>query len=505
MKKRLLGIDIGTSSVKATIIDPDGGVIVQSSREHSLYSPNPGWAEEAPQDWWSNTIHVIQDCLAHPDISSDQIVGIGTTGMVPAIILLDSQKKPVRPSIQQNDARTAQEIIEFQQEFDQDRFFNLTGSSLSQQSVGPKLVWLQRHEPDIWRRVDLIMGSYDYINYCLCGATSLEANWALESGLYDLNAKDWSDELLTLFGVGRDLFPQVHSPSDVIGAVSAQTASQTGLKQGTPVVAGSADHVAAAFAAGVQDEGDLLVKFGSAGDILYSCDKAVLDQRLFIDFHDIPGKYLLNGCMATSGSLLKWYVQQFCEADLPAAAQAGKSIYAYLDEKASAIKPGCEGVVVLPYFLGEKTPVFDAQARGIFFGLTLFHTRYHLYRAVLEAVVFGFKHHVSVLLERGLPVKRVLISEGGAKSALWRQITADVLNLPVVYLKENPGASLAAAFIAGIGVGAVDSWGDIQKFIEPESTTYPTPENIQVYERSFKIYLQIYQNLKQTFRDVAQD
>jgi xylulokinase len=503
MKKLLLGIDIGTSSVKGTVIDTDGHVIVQSSQEQSLSSPNPGWAEEAPQDWWSNTIHAIQDCLGHSDVSADQIAGVGTTGMVPAIVLLDDQKKPVRPSIQQNDARTAQEIIEFQQKFDQERFFNLTGSTLSQQSVGPKLVWLQRHEPDIWEQVDLIMGSYDYINFCLTGSISLEVNWALESGMYAIKTRNWSDELLQLFGADRDLFPPVHMPSDVIGSISGEVAKQTGLRQGTPVVAGSADHVAAAFAAGVQDEGDLLVKVGSAGDILYSCDSLVLDQRLFIDFHDIPGKYFLNGCMATSGSLLKWYVQQFCQADVPDAAQAGKDIYAYLDEKAAAIAPGCDGVIVLPYFFGEKTPVFDAQARGIFFGLTLFHTRYHLYRAILEAVVFGFKHHVRVLEERCLPIKRVLISEGGAKSLLWRQITADALNCPVTFLKENPGASLASAFIAGIGVGVFDSWSDIHKYIERESTTQPIPENNQVYKHAFKIYLQLYQNLKQTFRDAA--
>jgi xylulokinase len=505
MKRRLLGIDIGTSSVKATVIDSDGFVVAQSSQEHSLSSPNPGWAEESPQVWWSNTIQVIQDCLAHPDVSPDQIVGVGTTGMVPAIVILDDQKQLIRPSIQQNDARTAQEIIEFQKKFDPDRFFNLTGSSLSQQSVGPKLVWLQRYEPEAWHRTTLIMGSYDYINYCLTDSISLESNWALESGLYDIKSEDWSDELLTLFDVNRQLFPTVNKPNDIIGKVSLDAALKTGLKQGTPVAAGSADHVAAALAAGVREEGDLLVKFGSAGDILYSCDKAVLDQRLFIDYHDVPGKYLLNGCMATSGSLLKWYVQQFCQVDVAEAERTGKNIYAYLDDKAAAISPGSEGVIVLPYFLGEKTPVFDAQALGVFFGLTLFHTRYHLYRAVLEAVVFGFKHHVRVLQERNLPINRVLISEGGAKSLLWRQITADALNCPVIYLKENPGASLAAAFIAGIGVGVFDSWDDIEKFIEPESTTHPIPKNNQVYERTFEIYLQLYQNLKQIYQDVARN
>jgi len=502
-KNLLLGIDIGTSSVKAVLIDTEGHVVSESSHENSLLVPHPGWAEESPQDWWKNTLLTVSDCLAHPNVSPEQIIGIGTTGMVPALVLLDCDRKPLRPSIQQNDARSAAEIFEFKEKYDPQRFFQITGSSLSQQSIGPKLVWLRRYEPQLWEKVHLILGSYDYINLCMSGTPSLEMNWALESGLFDINTQDWSDQLLDLFGIESNLFPPIHHPSDLIGKLTTESASMMGLVPGTPVVAGSADHVAAALSAGIQDEGDLLVKFGSAGDILYNCDQAVTDQRLFIDYHDIPGKYLLNGCMASSGSLLRWVVEQFCQADISDAQRVQMDIYQYLDGKAEAISPGSEGVIILPYFLGEKTPVFDAQARGIFFGLTLFHTRYHLYRAVLEAVVYGFKHHVKILHQLGLPVKRVLISEGGAKSPLWRQITADALNCPVNFLKENPGAALAAAFIAGMGVGAFESWGDINKFIQVDSITYPDPKNLEIYEHGFEIYLAIYQNLKPTFQQAA--
>ena len=502
-KKYLLGIDIGTSSVKAVVIDPLGRIVAQASYDHSLQALHPGWAEESPEDWWKNTILAVRDCLAHPDVSPECIAGIGTTGMVPAVVLLDRKRKPLRLSIQQNDARSADEITEFNHKFDPQRFFQITGSSLSQQSVGPKCIWLERYEPRIWEKVDCIIGSYDYINLCLSGMSSLERNWALESGLYDINTQAWSQPLLDLFGIERNLFPPIQDPSDIIGRLTPDSASILGLLAGTPVVAGSADHVAAAFAAGIQHEGDLLVKFGSAGDILYSCDHPVTDQRLFIDYHDIPGKYLLNGCMASSGSLLRWFVEQFCQADMPDAQKAHMDIYQYLDGKAESIAPGSEGVIILPYFLGEKTPVFDAQARGVLFGLTLFHTRNHLYRAVLEAVVYGFKHHVKILRALGLPVRRVLVSEGGAKSPLWRQITADALNSSVYFLKDNPGAALAAAFIAGMGVGAFESWEEITKFTQVESVTHPNPKNLEIYEKGFELYLALYQNLKQTFQQAA--
>lgn len=500
MTLQLLGIDIGTSSVKSVVIDTGGRVVTQASRQNQLSSLHPGWAEEDPNQWWDNTIVVIRDCLDHADVSPGSIGGIGVTGMVPAIVLLDGEGRPVRPSIQQNDARTAEEITEFSTKFDPDQFFSVTGSSLSQQSVGPKLVWLQRYEPETWSRVERVMGSYDFINHCLTGEESLEANWALESGLFDISSADWSDQLLSLFGVDRSIFPPIRQPVDIIGGLSIEAAQAVGLQEGIPVIAGSADHVAAALAAGVRDEGDLLLKFGSSGDILYSCDRLVLDPRLFIDYHDIPGKYLLNGCMATSGSLLRWFVEGFCQADQEDARNAGVDIYDHLNTKAEEIPAGCDGLVVLPYFLGEKTPVLDPSARGVFFGMTLFHSRYHLYRAILEAVVFGFKHHVRVLEDRGLPVSRVLVSEGGARSPLWRQITADALNQPVIYLKENPGAALAAAFITGIAVNGFTSWAEIDRFIEVESVTQPNPETYPVYERNFETYLEIYRSLKNTFQ-----
>ena len=502
MKKlaQLLGIDIGTSAVKAVVIDVDGSVIAQAAYAHDLHSLNAGWAEEDPQDWWQNTIRAIDDCLSHPSVSPKAVKGVGVTGMVPAIVLLGKNGDPLRYSIQQNDARTGGEISEFNQRIDPDRFFAITGSSLSQQSVGPKLVWLMRHEPEVWSQVWRVMGSYDYINFCLTGAESLESNWALESGLYDINQGDWSDELLAIFDLQRGLFPPVRNPSEVIGTIGSKASGLTELIIGTSVVAGSADHVAAALAAGLKDDGDLLLKFGSAGDILYSTCQAVLDQRLFIDYHDIPGKFLLNGCMATSGSLLRWFVNQFCQVDVAEADAAGMDEFEYLNFKAEKIPAGCEGVIVLPYFLGEKTPIFDPHARGIFYGMTLYHTRDHLYRAVMEAVVFGFKHHVMVLEEKGLKINRVIVSEGGAKSRLWRQIAADVLNRPVIYLRENPGAALAAAFIAGMGADVFNAWDEIEKFITVESITEPLAENQAVYEKNFRTYLALYENLKATFR-----
>ncbi len=498
----LLGIDIGTSSVKGVVCDVSGQIIMQANREHDLQAPHPGWAEESPADWWRNVVAVIRDCLADPRVTPNRIAAVGATGMVPTVILLDENGAPLRPSIQQNDARATEEIDALNAALGPQTLFKMTGAALSQQSVSPKLRWLQQHEPETWARTRYVAGSYSYIAARLTGVVTTEINWALESGLYDLTTEQWAPKLLASAHVPAERLPPIHRPADVIGAVTQRAAEQTGLIAGTPVVAGTADHVGAALAAGICAEGDLLIKYGSAGDILYSTEARVRDPRLYIDYHDVPGMYLLNGCMASSGSLVKWYARQFCSEDAQAASTTDQSIYAYLDAQAATLPAGSEGVVVLPYFLGEKTPVLDPHARGVIFGLTLFHSRYHVYRAVLEAVAFGFRHHLEVLEENKCRVKRVVAGGSGARSRLWRQITADVLDRPIASLAQHPGAALAAAFVAGMGVGAFDDWDEIERFVTVEEIVEPNPAHRTVYDETYAIYRELYDRLKHTFRRI---
>jgi xylulokinase len=503
MPDLVMGIDIGTSSVKGIICDGSGNIVVQSTREQNFSAPQPGFVEESPEIWWINVGWVIRDCLSHPAINPKRIVGLGVTGMVPAIILVGEDGQPLRPAILQNDARAINEIEELKNTFDSQFFFEKTGASINQQSIGPKLRWLQRHEPDVWAKTTRILGSYDYINFRLTGNFSIESNWALESGLYDLHKKSWDPDLIKAANIMLNQLPEIHDPTEMIGRVSIQASEFTGLPSGIPVVAGTADHIGAALAVGLKDAGDLLIKFGSAGDILFVSDQFFIDPRLYIDYHDIPGKYLINGCMATSGSLVKWVVQQFFQSDIELAAKAGQNIYEFLDNQAEKIAAGSEGLLVLPYFLGEKTPILDPYARGVFAGMTLFHTRYHLYRAVLESIVFGFRHHVQVLAERNQYPKRIIASEGGATSRLWRQIAADVLNCPIQYLANNPGSSLGAAFVAGIGVGLFTSWNDIDRFVAIEDVTTPNPANTGIYDRQYQLFRQVYEDLKADFRKMS--
>jgi xylulokinase len=494
MGSYLLGIDVGTTSTKAIVIDRDGHRRADASRPVTLTSRQATWAEEDPQEWWRNVVALVPELLAQAQIHPQEIAAVGACGMVPALVLLDERGAALRPSIQQNDARAAAEIDEQRRQTDPAEILSRTGSAITQQSIGPKLLWLRRHEPGVFRRAAHVLGSYDYIVFRLTGSFSAERNWALESGLYDLQNQDWDDRLLVLAGIERSWLGSLHAPAEIAGSVTTEAARETGIPAGTPVVAGCADHIASAFSAGLCNPGDLLVKLGGAGDILFCLDQAVTDPRLFLDYHVIPGKYLINGCMAASGSLIRWFRDQF----------APGVDYSALDARAADLPAGSDGLILLPYFLGEKTPLNDPQARGTLVGLTLSHTQAHVYRAVLEGIAYGFRHHLAVLAEHGWTPARVRLTNGGAHSLLWRQVTADVLGLPLEPVADHPGSSLGAAFVAGMGCGIFQDWAEIDRLIAVQPATQPNLENHARYEKLFPLYREVYERLKDVYPQISQ-
>ena len=495
MAKAMVGIDLGTTSTKLLVIDDQGRLLAEMALPSALISRAPGWAEADPGQWWENCCRGLPAVLSRAGLQPSQVAAVGLSGMVPTLILLDSGGRVLRPSIQQNDARAVEEIASQRARTDETDILRRTGSAITQQSIGPKLLWLRHHEPELFSQACHAMGSYDYLVYRLTGQFSAERNWALESGLFDLQRQDWDDGLLELAGIPRDWLGEVHWPAEVAGTVGAQAARECGLAAGTPVVAGSADHIASAFSAGVHAQGDLLVKLGGAGDILCCLEQAEVDPRLYLDYHVIPGKFLINGCMAASGSLIRWYRDQFAHGQ----------DYADLDRAAQSIPAGSDGLVLLPYFLGEKTPIHDPLARGTVIGLSLAHTKAHLYRAILEGISYGFNHHLRVLGEHHYRAGRVRVTNGGAHSLLWRQITADVLGLPLELVASHPGSSLGAAFIAGKGLGIFSAWEDIERYITIESVTQPDLKAHRRYQELFEVYLATYQALQPLYPRLARE
>ena len=490
----LMGIDIGTTATKIILIDLDGHVVASVEKPSTLLSQYAGWAEEDPNQWWENVSKGVPECIQQAGINPSQVGAVGTSGMVPTIVLLDKTGRVLRNSIQQNDARAVEEIKYLRSKTDAADILRRTGSAITQQTIGTKILWLRKHKPQVLEQAVHLMGSYEFIAHRLTGAFYLERNWSLESGYFDLYKEDWDDELLNLSTIDRSFLSSVRWPSEIVGYVTKDAAALTGLKEGTPVVAGSADHIASSLSSGLKNQGDLLIKLGGAGDIMISLDKVLVDERLFLDYHDIPGKFIASGCMASSGSLIKWFRNEF----------APNASYAELDTAAEAVSAGSDGLILLPYFLGEKTPIQDPLARGTLVGLTLTHTHAHVYRAVLEGISYGFYHHLKVLAEHGMKPTYARCANGGARSTLWKQITADVLGIHLEQVAEHPGSSLGAAFCAGMGVGSFSRWDEIERFIKISTVTVPNLENHSRYVQLFVLYREIYESLKDKFPKLAE-
>lgn len=500
----LIGIDIGTTSVKGTLIDTFGNILAESSRPHDLLSPQNGWAEERAEIWWQNTLEVLKVLAGKQQEVDGRVKAISTSGMVPALVILDENGNPLRNSIQQNDARTHSEIIYLKDRFDEAKFFEATGGSINQQNIPPRLLWLRKHEPEVMQKAKTFLGSYDYIAYKLTGKFSLERNWALESGMYDIRNEGWLPWVLKEAGITETMLPPVMAPGERLGELLPGLSRELGFDPDVLVAVGSGDHVASAFSAGVKEDGDVLLKFGGAGDILIGSKRLTADPRIFLDYHLIPGQYLLNGCMASSGSLVKWFARTFFAERIDAYEKEGKNYYAYLDHLAESVAPGSEGVITLPYFVGEKTPIMDANARGVFFGLSLHHRAEHLYRSVLEAVGYGFYHHITVFREMGLNPTRYYMCNGGSKSKLWRQVVTDIVGKEVEFISNHPGSSLGAAFLAGKSIGAFRSWDDVSLYTKNRIKMIPNMKSNQVYMHYFEVYRNIYEHLKEDFQVLNQ-
>jgi xylulokinase len=479
----LIGLDLGTTATKCVLLSPERGVVAQDARPVALSSARPGWAEEDPDEWIRNAYELIPAVLAAAGASGRDVRAIGVSGMVPALLCLDAAGRPLRLSIQQNDARAADQVARLRTALPAARVLARTGSAVTQQSVGPKVAWLREHEPDVVRRTAAICGSYDYLAHRLVAqggpGAPVEANWALESGLYDFGEQHWAADICQAAKVDPGWLGPVVPPGSVVGTVGCP--ELPGIR-GVPVAVSGADHVAGALAAGLVADGDVVVELGGAGNILVRSPRPIVDARLYLDYHLVPGAWAPNGCMATTGSLVRWFQREI----------GGGADLAALDAEAVAAGAGAGGVVLTPYFLGEKTPLNDPLARGTITGLHLGHGRGHLFRAVLEGTAFGFRQHADILRELGARLDRVNLTGGGSRSPLWRQIIADVLALPVRRTDHPTGAALGAAFAAGMAVGVFSSWDAIATLAPPATRTDPDPSTTRIYDDLYAVYRSLY-------------
>ncbi|MDP0495085.1 MAG: xylulokinase [Verrucomicrobiota bacterium JB024] len=500
----LIGIDVGTSSTKTVLINAAGEVIFTLAPEYDFETPRPGWAECDPQNWWRAVLTAIRAMLEQSGVGADDIAGIGLTGQMHGMVLLDAQGEVLRPCIMWNDQRTGVQCAALTEKVGADKVLELTGNPVLPGFTAPKILWVRDNEPDVFAKTAKVLLPKDYIRYRLSGVYATEVSDASGTGLLNVRRRDWSDEMLAACGIPRSWMADVAESIEVTATVSEEAAALTGLRTGTPIVGGGGDQAAQAVGCGIVREGIVSATFGTSGVVFAHSEKyrAEPQGRLHAFCAAVPGQWHLMGVMLSAAGSYQWYRNQLAAHEQEEAKRQDVDVYRILDTQAASVAPGCEGLLFLPYLSGERTPYADPDARGVFFGLSLRHGRSHLVRAVLEGVTYGMKDSLELMRALGIVPAQVVASGGGAKSPLWRTLMADVFNVPIVTNNASEGAAYGAAILAGVGTGV---YADVVSACERtlKVTSETTPENPGVYADFYPHYRGLYADLKERFRAVA--
>ena len=505
MRTYLLGIDVGTTGTKALLIDAAGRVQASATTEHPLRTPRPLWAEQNPEDWWRSTITSIKAVLRLSGVNKLAVAGIGLTGQMHGLVLLDRRGAVIRPCILWNDQRSAAQCTAITKNVGARRVLRLTGNPVLPGFTAPKLVWVREREPQAYGRVARVLLPKDYIRHRLTGEFFSEVSDASGTSLFDVGQRRWSDEMLWALRVPRAWLPEVTESPVASARVSSQAAKLTGLTAGTPVVGGGGDQAAQAVGTGVIAEGTVSVTLGTSGVVFAASNKYRVEPqgRLHAFCHAVPGQWHLMGVMLSAGGSLRWYRDALCAEESTEAKRTRRDVYDLMLHSASRVPAGGEGLIFLPYLAGERTPHPDPNARGVFFGLTLRHGKPHMTRAVIEGVTYGLRDSLELLRKLGLPLKQVRASGGGAQSGFWRQILADVFGAPISTVNVTEGAAYGAALLAAVGVGVHRTVADAcRQSVRRTRTTRPG-NAVRVYADYYARYRQLYPALAGQFEALA--
>ncbi len=481
-----LGVDIGTSGSKGVLVSPSGAVAATATRSHTTSTPQPGWFEhDAESTWWGEACQLIGQLVSAA--GGSEIAAVGLSAIGPAVLVADGEGRPLRAAILYGiDTRATAEIDELTSFFGEEMLIRVCGNRLTSQAVGPKLAWVRRHEPEVWARTRRWFLGSGYLVFRLTGEYVADHYSASGSDpLYDLRRRAWWDTAWEKIAPQIER-PRLAWPGEIVGRVTPDAAAATGLAPGTPVLAGTIDALAEAYSAGCRDVGDTMVMYGSTLFLIQTVASPAVHPGLWAAVGRTAASYSIAAGMATSGLITTWF-----------AGMVGADI-GTLVEEASRVSPGSNGLVLIPYFAGERTPLFDPLARGCWFGLTLEQTRAHLYRSILEGVAYGTRHNLEAMAEAGGAPRRLFAVGGGTRSDLWVRIVSDVTGLPQVVPTITIGASYGDAQMGADAAGLdTASWNPVARVIEPEKETR------KVYDRLYGIYRRTYPSLRDDMHELA--
>ena len=503
----LLGIDVGTTGSKSLLINEKGQVIASATVEYPMYTPQPQWAEQNPEDWWQATAESIRQVLAQSGANASQVAGIGLTGQMHGLVLLNKNGTVLRPCIMWNDQRTGPQCAWITDKVGSKRVLQLTGNPVLPGFTAPKIIWVREHEPQVYEQAAKVLLPKDYIRYRLTGEFATEVSDASGTSLFDVGQRRWSQEMLEALDIPAEWLPECYESPVVSGRISRAVAEITGLQAGTPVVGGGGDQAAQAVGSGIIESGLVSVTVGTSGVVFASTDEFTVEPegRLHAFCHAVPNKWHLMGVMLSAGGSFRWYRDALGQTEKEVASLIGKDPYELLTAEAARAPAGSEGLIFLPYLTGERTPYPDPNARGVFMGLTLRHDKAHLVRAVLEGVAYGLRDSLELMRDLGVEISQIRASGGGARSDLWRQILADVFDTELVVINVTEGAAYGAALLAGVGVGVYkDVTEACQQTIEVVQHTEPAKKNAALYQEFYLVYRTLYGALKPSFDRVSQ-
>ncbi|MFZ0637644.1 MAG: xylulokinase [Candidatus Acidiferrales bacterium] len=501
MAKKLLGIDIGTGGTRAVLLDENGRVLNAATAEHALmHSPQIGWAEQDPNDWWNAGCRAIKACLENSDTPPSEIAGVGLTGQMHGLVLLDAAGNVLRPSIIWCDQRTDEQCAQITERVGAKRLIELTANPALTNFTLPKIWWVQQHEPEIWLRARTILLPKDYFRFRLTGARAIDVAEASGTLFFDVARRQWSKPMLEVSGISESLLPSVHESPEISGRISKEGADATGLLAGIPVVAGAGDQAAGAVGMGIVQPGAVSATIGTSGVVFAATSLPVMDPkgRIHTFCHAVPERWHVMGVTQAAGLSLRWFRDEF-EANRT----AGGDAYERLTAEAARTPAGADGLLWAPYLMGERTPHLDPHARGALVGITAQHRRGHVIRAILEGVAFSLRDSFEIFRELKIPVESIRLGGGGARGALWRQIQADIYGRTVEIVEAEEGPAFGAALLAGVGTGV---WPSVEsacgKAVRVAERVSPDANRASRMNRQYDAYRKLYPALRDIFHEL---
>ncbi|MCI8520234.1 MAG: xylulokinase [Clostridia bacterium] len=504
--KYLIGIDIGTSATKTVMFDEKFNVVTSASQEYPMYQPRNGWAEQMPEDWRDAVINTLREVISKSNVSAEDIAGIGLSGQMHGLVMLDENGAVLRPSIIWCDQRTQKQCDEITEKIGKERLIEITANPALTGFTASKILWVRENEPEIYAKCRHILLPKDYIRYILTGEFATEVSDASGMQLMDIPNRCWSDEVLEKLDIDKSMLPKMYESPEVTGKITKEIAEKTGLSVNTVVVGGAGDNAAAAVGTGVVSDGKAFTTIGTSGVVFAHTSEVSIDPkgRVHTFCCAVPDCWHIMGVTQAAGLSLKWFRDNFCGDFMEMAEKEGVDPYYLMDKAADKIPVGSNRLIYLPYLMGERTPHLDSDCRGVFFGLSAIHTKADMIRSVMEGVAYSLKNCNDILNEMGAEINEMMACGGGGTSALWRQMLADLYECDVKTLSSKEGPALGVAILAAVGAGIYDNVKTAcDEAVKIDKICSPNKENSESYKKFYGIYNSLYSHLKEDFKDLT--